>query len=388
MELSIVIPCLNEERTLATCIRKARAFLERERIEGEIVVADNGSTDASRAIASAEGARVVLVPQKGYGAALIAGIAAAKGRFVVMGDADDSYDFASLDGFVSELRAGADLVMGNRFLGHIEPGAMPMLHRYIGNPVLSMLGRIFFKAKIGDFHCGLRGFSRDRILRLGLSSPGMEFASEMVAKAALAKYDVREVPTTLRKDGRDRPPHLRTWRDGWRHLIFMLLLSPRWLFMVPGCVLSGVGFVGLAWLARGPVELSFFGLDIHTMLYFSAMLVLGVQCIQFALLARWITALAGVAAESPWLAHAKRFARVEWGLLAGLFLFLAGFIWSAMVAGLWAREGYAALDPRTTMRSVIPAVTMMILGVQAIASSLLAGAVQLAWKALRTRVDG
>ncbi|HEX2543246.1 MAG TPA: glycosyltransferase family 2 protein [Ramlibacter sp.] len=384
-ELTILMPCLNEERTIGTCIAKAIGFLERCGIDGEVLVADNGSTDGSRELAEAAGARVVQVQQRGYGSALIGGIAAAKGRFVIMGDADDSYDFSRLEGFVESLRAGADLVMGNRFRGGIAPGAMPPLHRYVGNPVLSLIGRVFFRIKVGDFHCGLRGFSRERVLALGLASPGMEFATELVAKAAMAGYDVREVPTSLQPDGRGRAPHLRTWRDGWRHLIFMLLFTPRWLFLYPGILATALGAVGIAWLARGPLVFDHVGLDVHSMLYFSAALVLGTQMIQFALIAKWIAALAGIVNEPGWITQTKKVARVELGLMIGLAVFASGFGWSFALFDEWRRAGYSALDPQSMMRAVIPAVTLMILGVQAMAGSLLAGAVQLAWKALKNR---
>ncbi len=384
-ELTILMPCLNEEKTIGTCVAKALGFLRRRGIDGEVLVSDNGSSDGSREAAEAAGARVVQVRQRGYGSALIGGIAAAKGRYVIMGDADDSYDFSRLEGFVEALQAGADLVMGNRFRGGIAPGAMPPLHRYLGNPVLSLIGRVFFRVKIGDFHCGLRGFSRDRVLALGLASPGMEFATELVAKAALANYDVREVPTTLQPDGRGRAPHLRTWRDGWRHLIFMLLFTPRWLFLFPGLLLTAAGLFGMAWLAQGPQAFGHLGLGIHSMLYSSAAVVLGTQMLQFALLAKWIAALAGIMPEPAWITQARKVARVELGLLIGLVVFGAGFGWSFGLFDEWRRAGYSALDPSSMMRSVIPAVTMMILGVQAMAGSLLAGAVQLAWKALRSR---
>ncbi|HEX8868831.1 MAG TPA: glycosyltransferase family 2 protein, partial [Lentzea sp.] len=229
-ELTILMPCLNEAETLETCIRKAQGYLERSGVVGEVLIADNGSTDGSQKIATDLGARVVDIPAKGYGNALLGGIRAARGKFVIMGDADDSYDFSNLDDYVTRLRAGADLVMGNRFKGGIEPGAMPPLHKYLGNPVLSAVGVLFFKAPVRDFHCGLRGFQRDVMLKVGLHTSGMEFASEVVVKSCLAGLRIEEVPTTLKKDGRSRPPHLRSWRDGWRHLRFLLIYSPRWLF--------------------------------------------------------------------------------------------------------------------------------------------------------------
>ena len=265
MELSIVMPCLNEAETLATCIDKARGFLDRHGIAGEIVIADNGSTDGSQEIAVSRGARVVNVPSKGYGSALMGGIAAARGRYVIMGDADDSYDFTDLMPFVERLRAGDELVMGNRFLGGIEPGAMPPLHKYLGNPVLTWIGRLFFGSPSGDFHCGLRGFDRQAILSLDLQTTGMEFASEMVVRATLQGLRIDEVPTTLSKDGRSRPPHLRSWRDGWRHLRFLLMYSPRWLFLYPGLFLMIVGLLAGAWLLPGPRRIGGVELDIQTL---------------------------------------------------------------------------------------------------------------------------
>src|SRR5918994_3349045 len=254
-ELSVVLPCLNEAETLATCITKARGSMEALGVDGEIVVADNGSTDGSERIATSLGARVVPVPERGYGAALRTGIAAAKGRYVIMADADDSYALHDLGPFLEALRGGADLVMGNRFAGGIEPGAMPALHRYLGNPVLSWVGRLFFKVPINDFHCGMRGFARDRILGLGLTTTGMEFASEMVVRAAIGGLTITEVPTTLKPDGRSREPHLRTWRDGWRHLRFLLAFSPRWLFLYPAVFLVVLGTVVFTRLAVGPVSI-------------------------------------------------------------------------------------------------------------------------------------
>jgi len=255
IELTILMPCLNEAETLATCIKKARAYLDGAGIAGEILIADNGSSDGSQAIAEGLGAIVVPVPMRGYGAALGAGIAAARGRFVIMGDSDDSYDFARLDGFVARLRDGADLVMGNRFKGGIAPGAMPPLHRYLGNPVLSTIGRVLYRTPVGDFHCGLRGFSRAAILRHGLTTPGMEFASEMVLKASLAGLKIVEVPTTLSPDGRSRPPHLRSWRDGWRHLKLLLTFAPFSLFLYPGFALLGLGMALFVPLLFAPLSL-------------------------------------------------------------------------------------------------------------------------------------
>ena len=385
MELTILMPCLNEAQTLPACVAKAKVFIERTGIAAEVLVSDNGSTDGSQDLARSLGARVVHAPQRGYGAALITGIQAASGRFVIMGDGDDSYDFSQLDGFVAALRHGADLVMGNRFKGGIARGAMPPLHRYFGNPVLSWLGRTFFSADVGDFHCGLRGFSRDAILRLGLVSPGMEFATEMVAKAALAGYVIREVPTTLRPDGRDRPPHLRTWRDGWRHLLFMLLFTPRWLFLIPGILLAGGGFFGMAMLARGPQTLGPMGLDVHSMLYFSAAVMMGAQLVHFALLVKWIAVVAGIVREPRWVTQARNHTSVEFGLVIGGLVFLAGLAWTLALVSDWRTTGFSALDPKSTMRSVIPAVTMMALGVQAAASALLAGALQLAWHTARNK---
>ncbi len=385
MELTILMPCLNEAQTLPACIAKARAFIERSGIDAEILVSDNGSTDGSQELASRLGARVVHAKERGYGAALITGIHAATGQFVIMGDGDDSYDFSQLDGFVAALRGGADLVMGNRFQGGIAPGAMPPLHRYLGNPVLSWLGRTFFRVKVGDFHCGLRGFSREAMIKLGLVGPGMEFATEMVAKAALAGYAISEVPTTLRPDGRDRPPHLRTWRDGWRHLLFMLLFTPRWLFLIPGGLMMGGGLVGMGLLARGPQTLGPMGLDVHSMLYFSAAVIIGAQLMQFALLVKWIAVIAGIVREPPWVARARRHTSIEFGLVVGALVFLAGIAWTLALVSSWQTAGYSALDPQSTMRSVIPAVTMMLIGLQASAGALLAGALQLAWKTSRNK---
>ncbi|MDF1485194.1 glycosyltransferase family 2 protein [Ramlibacter sp. H39-3-26] len=379
LELTILMPCLNEARTLATCIAQAQRFLTASGTNGEVVVADNGSTDGSQAIAAAAGARVVHVAERGYGAALRAGIEAARGHFVIMGDSDLSYDFAHLDHFVSALRAGQQLVMGNRFAGGIAPGAMPPLHRYLGNPVLSFVGRLFFRSPVRDFHCGLRGFERAAILGLALQSPGMEFASEMVVKATLNGLRITEVPTTLAPDGRGRPPHLRSWRDGWRHLRFLLLFCPRWLFLYPGLMLFAIGIIGFAALLHGPINLPVVGLDIHSLLYMAAATILGAQMIQFAALAKWMEALSGMSPMPKGLIFLRPYLKMEYGLVAGLVLVLVGLIWSVNLLLAWRDSGFGAMDPAHTMRVAIPAVTLMILGVQAAITALFAAALHYFW---------
>jgi glycosyltransferase involved in cell wall biosynthesis len=270
IELSVVMPCLNEAETLETCIRKAQRALEQQNLAGEVVVADNGSTDGSIAIAERLGARVVRVQARGYGNALMGGIAAASGKYVIMGDADDSYDFSHIPRFLDKLREGADLVMGNRFRGGIEKDAMPLLHQYFGNPLLTRIGRLFFHSPVGDFYCGIRGFRKDAYEKMGLRTTGMEFATEMVVKATLLNLRIAEVPTTLVPDGRTRRPHIRTWRDGWRTLRFFLLYSPRWLFLYPGAVLMFVGSVLGLWLLPAPRRIGEVTFDVHTLVYAAA----------------------------------------------------------------------------------------------------------------------
>jgi glycosyltransferase involved in cell wall biosynthesis len=363
IELTILMPCLNEALTVGTCIEKALSFLQRTGIRGEVLIADNGSTDGSQAIASSLGARVVAIPRKGYGAALIGGIEAAHGRFIIMGDADDSYDFLKLDSFVAELRAGHDLVMGNRFRGGIDRGAMPPLHRYLGNPVLTGIGRLFFHRTIGDFHCGLRGFRRDAMLAIGLASSGMEFASEMVAKSALHGLRIAEVSTRLKKDGRDRPPHLRSWRDGWRHLRFMLLFSPNWLFIYPGLIILLLGVLGLITLAHGPAHLGRIELDINTLLYAGDAAGVGSQILTFGLFAKLYSASQGL-----WPADrfTKTWARlpIELFLLLGGLLTLIGLVWSVYAVSSWGAGHFGPLRQPETLRSLIPAATLMVVGVQ------------------------
>lgn len=378
-ELTILMPCLNEIRTLACCIKKAQKFMSMTGINGEVLIADNGSTDGSQQAAELAGARVLQVERRGYGAALQAGIHAARGHYVIMGDSDDSYDFSDLSSYMEQLRAGADLVMGNRFQGGISPGAMPLLHRYLGNPVLSFIGRLFFRVKIGDFHCGLRGFSRASILHLGLVASGMEFASEMIAKAALSGIRIVEVPTTLWPDGRGRPPHLRTWRDGWRHLRFLLLFCPRWLFLYPGLSLLASGLFGFLLLQHGPVSLVHVGLDIHSLLYMAAATVLGAQMVQLAVLIKWMGILSGIVPPQRWLQRLGPYLRLETGLIGGLSMVLTGLAWSVSLLISWRAEGFGVLDPSQTMRGAIPAITLLILGAQVVTATLFAGALHFCW---------
>jgi hypothetical protein len=384
-ELTVLMPCLNEAKTLESCIRAARRFMEEAGVQGEVLVADNGSQDGSGDIALAAGARVVAVAERGYGAALLAGIEAARGRFVIMGDADESYDFSGLAGFMAKLRDGAELVMGNRFEGGIAPGAMPWLHRYLGNPVLSFVGRLFFRTSIGDFHCGLRGFSRDAVRRLGLITRGMEFASELIAKAALAGLRIEEVPTTLVPDGRGRPSHLRTWRDGWRHLRFLLLFCPRWLFLYPGVALVALGLTGL--VMGSPVGASNLpiSLGIHSMLYMGAATILGTQLIVFAVLTKWVAVMAGLVPEPIWMKRWAASFKIENGLLIGFALLGSGLLWSLWLTLGWGRAGFGPLDPVDTMRSVIPAATLMVLGMQAAMASFFAGAIHFGWRSAQER---
>ena len=371
-ELTILMPCLDEAETIRSCVAKARGFLERTGIDGEVLVADNGSSDGSRAFAEAAEARVIHVVERGYGAALRAGIEAARGKYVIMGDADDSYDFSRLELFIAKLREGYPLVMGNRFLGGILAGAMPLLHRYFGNPVLSFIGRLFFRTSVGDFHCGLRGFDRAAVLALDLQTTGMEFASELVVKAALAGYRIAEVPTTLAHDGRGRSSHLRSWRDGWRHLRFLLLFSPRWLFLYPGLALLALGAVLLTVLYFSPVRIGRAGLDIHSMLYASAAVLLGLQLCLFALFARVSAQNAGLLPQNPTVQSLVAMVTLERGLLAGLGAAMVGFIWSAAAFWEWKEAGFGALDPSHMMRTTIPACTLMVGGMEvAVASFLL-----------------
>ncbi|GAA1125551.1 glycosyltransferase family 2 protein [Microbacterium aurantiacum] len=375
VELTILMPCLNEAETLEVCIRKARGFLERSGINGEVLISDNGSTDGSQALAESLGARVTHAPRRGYGAALINGIETARGRYIIMGDADDSYDFENLQPFIDRLRQGADLVMGNRFAGGIAPGAMPPLHKYLGNPVLSGIGQLFFRPNVGDFHCGLRGFNRDRIAALGLQTTGMEFASEMVVKATLARpnYRIEEVPTTLKKDGRSRPPHLRSWHDGWRHLRFLLIFAPRWLFVYPGLVAFLLGALAVGILAFGGIEIGGVGFDVTTMVYASALCVIGYQSLMFF----WLTKLFATAEQFLPASDRYRSVVAKWsaerGLLVGLALFVLGIVIGIVQVVRWSGVDFGPLDTTEVVRVAIPSALGIMLGFQTILMSFFSG---------------
>jgi hypothetical protein len=358
------MPCLNEAETIAACITKAQSYLALSGVRGEIIIADNGSTDGSQRIAERLGARVVAIPLRGYGAALLGGIDAARGRFIVMGDADDSYDFEHLDPFVSQLRSGADLVMGNRFRGGIRDHAMPLHHRYLGNPVLTGIGRVLFRTPIGDFHCGLRGFGRDAIRSLDLQTTGMEFASEMVVKATLHGLNVAEVPTTLSPDGRSRPPHLRSWRDGWRHLRFMLLFSPRWLFLYPGIALMAIGLAMTAWLLPGPRQIGTANLDITTLLYASVATIVGVDGVLFAIASKFVGIRAGVLPADQRFARFLSFATLERLLIISVLMVLCGLGGLVYAFSTWSAVAFQGLNPSITFRIAIPSVTALACGVQ------------------------
>jgi hypothetical protein len=369
IELSVVMPCLDEAETLATCIQKAQAALREHAIAGEIVIADNGSTDGSREIAAGLGARVVQVETRGYGAALMGGIQAAKGRFVIMADADDSYDFTKLMPFLSKLRDGFDLVIGNRFLGGILPGAMPPLHRYLGNPVLTGIGRLFFNSSCGDFHCGMRGFRREPLLALDLQTTGMEFASEMVVKATLLGMRVTEVPTTLSPDGRSRPPHLRSWRDGWRHLRFLMLFSPRWLFLYPGALLILIGLATGAWILPAQRTIGGVAFNVHTLLYASAAILIGFQSIAFAVFAKAFAINEGLLPDDPRFTRLATTITLEWGLAVGFTLIAAGLAGTLWAVSDWGAASFGELDPSQVLRIIIPSTLALALGCQTVLTS-------------------
>lgn len=378
-EVTILMPCLNESETLAVCIRKAKSFLECHQIDGEILIADNGSDDGSQDIAADEGARVLHVEEKGYGSALISGCNAAEGKYVIMGDSDDSYDFSNLMPFVEKLREGYELVMGNRFAGGIEQGAMPWLHRYIGNPILSFIGRLFYKSGIGDFHCGLRGYNRESLMKLGLKTTGMEYASEMVVMAELNHLKITEVPTTLKKDGRSRAPHLRSFRDGWRHLKFLFMYAPNWLFLYPGAALLAVGVIGSVFLLLGQVSVFHVVFSIHTLLYCMFFIIIGFNIISMFFLVKLY------AYNHQFIPNQTS---VNWNerlhedtfIFSGIILVTAGIVLSVCALLHWQQRGYMELVPEVTMRVAIPAVTLLEVGLQSIFSGFMVGILKINFK--------
>lgn len=362
--LSIVMPCLNEAETLETCIKKAMFFLSTNNITGEVLIADNGSVDGSQEIAEHAGARVVHIAQKGYGSALTGGFEAALGEFIIIGDADDSYDFSTLQDFTHAFEEGYDLVMGNRFKGGIMPGAMPFLHRYLGNPVLSGLARLFFKSDIGDFHCGLRGFRKDALFMLNLQTTGMEFASEMIVKATMKGLKIKEVPTILYPDGRTRPPHLRTWSDGWRHLRFLLLYSPRWLFFYPGISMIVLGSAISAFLLPAPRNIGGITLDINTLMYAALLVILGVQSVLFSLFTYVFGVNAKLLPKDDFTDSLLRRVGLEKSIAASFAAILLGFVSSVGALAYWQQNHLGSIDPTFSMRLVIPGATLFAVGFQ------------------------
>ena len=369
LELTILMPCLNEAETVGECVRKAQSFLQHHGVRGEVLVSDNGSQDGSPEIARRLGARVVNAPTRGYGAALQYGTLAAGGKYVIMGDADQSYDFGELLPFLEQLRAGSDLVIGNRFRGGIRPGAMPWMNRWIGTPILSQLGRLFFHCQVHDFNCGLRGYTRAAFLKLNLRTTGMEFASEMIVKAALLGLNVAEVPATLSPDGRSRPPHLRPWRDGWRHLRFLLMYSPRWLFLYPGLAMIMIGLAGCGWLLPRPGVIGNIGFDIHTLLYAFVAIELGAQFVAFAIFTKVFAISVGLLPEDPRLNRVLRHVTLESGLIVGALLTVAGLGGSAVALSDWGRTSFGVLEPSRMLRLVLPSGFSLMLGVQVVCGS-------------------
>ena len=369
LELTILMPCLNEAETVGECVRKAQSFLQHHGVRGEVLVSDNGSQDGSPEIARRLGARVVNAPTRGYGAALQYGTLAAGGKYVIMGDADQSYDFGELLPFLEQLRAGSDLVIGNRFRGGIRPGAMPWMNRWIGTPILSQLGRLFFHSQVRDFNCGLRGYTRAAFDKLNLRTTGMEFASEMIVKATLLGLCVTEVPATLGPDGRSRPPHLRPWRDGWRHLRFLLMYSPRWLFLYPGFAMILIGLAGCGWLLPKPGVVGNIGFDIHTLLYAFVAIELGAQFVAFAIFTKVFAISVGLLPEDLRLNRVLRHVTLESGLMVGALLTVAGLGGSAVALSDWGRTSFGVLEPSRMLRLVLPSGFSLMLGVQVVCGS-------------------
>ena len=373
VELTILMPCLNEAETLARCLEKAKLGIQRAGVRGEILIADNGSTDGSQAIAEQAGVRLVPVKEKGYGSALIGGVRAAAGKWIIMGDADDSYDFSDVAGFVKKFQAGDELIMGCRLPvggGTITPGAMPWKNRWIGNPVLSFIGRLFFKCPAHDFHAGLRGFTRTAFEKMDLQTTGMEFASEMVIKSTLKGLRISEVPITLHRDGRSRPPHLKPWRDGWRHLRFMLLFSPRWLFLVPGLLLSALGILFAAALAFGNFRAGRVEFNVGTLIVACMTVIVGFQLVAFAFFTKVFAIAEGLLPDDPRLSRVFKVFTLEKGLILGLLVFLGGIILLARSVWIWQQADYGILPSmEDNLRRLIPATTLVVLGIQTIFSS-------------------
>lgn len=377
IEVTVLMPCLNEAETLAVCIRKALKCLSDNNVNGEVLIADNGSTDGSQDIARSEGARVVAVEQKGYGSALIGGTIAAKGKYCIMGDADDSYDFSNLMPYIEKLREGADLVMGNRFKGGIEKGAMPFLHKYLGTPVISFIGRWFYKNKIGDFNCGMRGYNTESIRKLDLSTTGMEYASEMIVKASLYGLRIEEVPTTLSKDGRSRAPYLSTWSDGWRHLKFLLLHSPDWLFLFPGIILFVVGLIGeIVLSAFGNITVGSIEFGVHTLLYCMTFLLVGITILYFYSFAKIYAEESGFipsdSKSSKLIAY-----NMDKGVFIGVVMFLLGIVASVLSIIYWKNQGFGSLHPEVLMRLTVPAATLITFGIETMFASFLVGVLKI-----------
>lgn len=377
IELTILMPCLNEAETLEICIKKAMSFLTDNNVDGEVLIADNGSTDGSQEIAIRNGARVVNIQQKGYGSALRGGSENARGRYVIMGDADDSYNFLNLMPFLEKLREGYELVMGNRFKGGIEKGAMPPLHKYLGNPVLSFIGRIFYPSDIKDFHCGLRGYNRAAIQSLQLQTTGMEYASEMVVQATLHKLKMIEVPTTLSPDGRTRPPHLRSWRDGWRHLKFLMMYSPDWTFLYPGLILSVIGLIMMVAIGVGPTKIGNVSFGINTMMYGSASLLVGVNISLFSMFTKAYALRSGFIPNSPKTIGIFEKFTVEKGVVIGVVLTLLGIAATIFAFAIWGNNSFGQLEPESIMKITIPATTLIAIGIELIFASFFLGILEI-----------
>lgn len=364
--VTVVMPCLNEAQTLETCIKKAQSYFTNNNIDGEIIIADNGSTDGSQELAQKLGAKVVSIPEKGYGNALKGGINQAKGDYIIMGDADDSYDFSKLELFINKLNEGADFVIGNRFKGGIEKNAMPFLHKYLGNPVLSFLGRLFFNSKIGDFHCGLRGFTKEAYQKLEFTTSGMEFASELIVKAHLNNLNIAEVPTILHKDGRNRKPHLNTWQDGWRHLRFLLLYSPKWLFFYPSVLMMLTGFILSLFLIIAPIKIGNIVFDVHTLLYSTALFIIGFQFFVFYGLTKVFAVTHKLLPKSDRYDAIFKFISLEKGIVIGFLFTIIGIILSIYGFSIWSKENFGPLNVTETLRIIIPAVSIIVIGIQII----------------------